>query len=522
MHRNASDGDIIMPDNEFLFSPRPNRADRIKWHVWGDVAFEKARVEDSLVFLSISATWCHWCHVMDETAFSDANVRELLNTQFVPVRIDADVRPDVDHRYNQGGWPTISVLTPSGIAVTGGTYFDAPALIELLQQARSRYQQERDELSQRISDFEKSVRDRLEETVVPLEADTERIIDQLSTYAIFSFDHEHPGFGESPKFPHPHMILFMSELAVEEGDESLLELPSLVLSTMTERPVYDHHEGGFFRYSVRRDWEEPHTEKIVEDNAWLILAYAQMYASTKNDLFLETARQSVEYLLKTFTRHDGLLGSSQDADSSYYRDPIDKRTRRDAPPVDARAFTPANAASLLALRRVAAASGDSSIANAADRLRDVLIAHLPEKGRPFPHMTEGSSSQTLLRGNALAALAFLHEDDDAAAVGLRVLDSIDDLWWPSKGVYADRATSTSDIGMLRYPLFPLDENAFVAIALLIAAQLTRETSYAEKARLIIGSLQDQLQEYEYLGAALGLAALSLKRYEENRPVAANG
>ncbi len=107
----------------FRFSPRPNRASEIKWRSWGDAAFAEARAQNKPVLLAISAVWCHWCHVMDETSYSDPEVIRLINDRYVPVRVDNDQRPDVNRRYNMGGWPTTVFLTPDGEIIHGGTYF---------------------------------------------------------------------------------------------------------------------------------------------------------------------------------------------------------------------------------------------------------------------------------------------------------------------------------------------------------------------------------------------------------------
>ncbi|MBV8196695.1 MAG: DUF255 domain-containing protein, partial [Candidatus Eremiobacteraeota bacterium] len=105
--------------SEFRFSPRPNRANEIRWMSWDAGAFDRAASEDKPILLSISAVWCHWCHVMDETTYSDESVIETINRRFVPVRVDNDKRPDINARYNMGGWPTTAFLAADGTALTG-------------------------------------------------------------------------------------------------------------------------------------------------------------------------------------------------------------------------------------------------------------------------------------------------------------------------------------------------------------------------------------------------------------------
>ena len=128
------------PKPRFRFSPRPNRAHEIRWHEWGPEAFEEARGQDKPILLSLSAVWCHWCHVMDETSYSDEAVIQYINDQFVPVRVDNDQRPDINLRYNMGGWPTTAFLTPEGDILTGATYLPPERMRELLPQLAAHYQ----------------------------------------------------------------------------------------------------------------------------------------------------------------------------------------------------------------------------------------------------------------------------------------------------------------------------------------------------------------------------------------------
>jgi uncharacterized protein YyaL (SSP411 family) len=135
------------PGSDLRFSPRPNRAHEIAWRAWDDEAFDEARRAGKPVLLAISAVWCHWCHVMDETTYSDVRVIAAIAAGFVAVRIDNDRRPDLNRRYNMGGWPTIAFLTPSGDVLTGATYLPPDQLLTLLERVRDYYAEHRDELA---------------------------------------------------------------------------------------------------------------------------------------------------------------------------------------------------------------------------------------------------------------------------------------------------------------------------------------------------------------------------------------
>src|SRR5213080_3789112 len=139
--------------SEFHFSPRPNRAHEINWQPWSPEAFERATGEDKPILLSISAVWCHWCHVMDETSYSDSRVIAAINERFVPVRVDNDRRPDVNARYNQGGWPTTAFLAPAGELLAGATYMPPEQMLGALDQIANFYKENRAHIEERAVDL---------------------------------------------------------------------------------------------------------------------------------------------------------------------------------------------------------------------------------------------------------------------------------------------------------------------------------------------------------------------------------
>src|SRR2546429_1567181 len=141
-----------MAESKFLFSPRPNRADEIRWREWGEDAFREAKETGKPVLLSLSAVWCHWCHVMDETSYSDEGVISFINEHFIPVRVDNDQRPDVNARYNMGGWPTTAFLTPDGEILAGATYVPPDQMKDLLPKVNVHYRSNRDEVTQKVAE----------------------------------------------------------------------------------------------------------------------------------------------------------------------------------------------------------------------------------------------------------------------------------------------------------------------------------------------------------------------------------
>ena len=187
----------------FRFSPRPNRAREIRWQEWGPQAFEEARRQDKPILLSLSAVWCHWCHVMDETTYSDEAVIQYINDRFVPVRVDNDQRPDINLRYNMGGWPTTAFLTPDGEILTGATYLPPERMRELLPQLAAYYQGNRAQIQERIQEI---VQQRRAGAGIQPGALDERIFDEVLRAVSDAYDPVYGGFDDAPKFPHSDAI----------------------------------------------------------------------------------------------------------------------------------------------------------------------------------------------------------------------------------------------------------------------------------------------------------------------------
>src|SRR4051794_4627579 len=180
------------------FSPRPNRAAEIGWRPWGEKAFQEAQVADKPVLLAISAVWCHWCHVMDETSYSDANTIALINERYVPIRVDNDERPDVNRRYNMGGWPTTAFLTPDGEIIHGGTYIPPDVMYQTVGAVSEIWRDKREDIQRRVAE----VKAQEDSTRAPKPGDlSSDIVESVSALIRGQYDPEHGGFGREPKFP---------------------------------------------------------------------------------------------------------------------------------------------------------------------------------------------------------------------------------------------------------------------------------------------------------------------------------
>ncbi|MBQ8813751.1 MAG: thioredoxin domain-containing protein [Lachnospiraceae bacterium] len=328
----------------------------VDWYPWCDEAFARARAEDKPVFLSIGYSTCHWCHVMAHESFEDQEVAALLNQYFISIKVDKEERPDIDSIYmavcqaftGSGGWPTTVFLTPDQKPFFAGTYFPKtarygqPGLKELLLAVHESWTVNREGLLKSAEDIiahlsgasapAGSVDLRLRQKsdskgsvglhLSQGEDSTGRmespLIRQAVEYFKRTFDGEYGGFGgyrKEPKFPTPHNLLFLMRYYKESKDREALKMAEKTLLQMYRGGMFDHIGGGFCRYSTDRYFLVPHFEKMLYDNALLILAYCKAYQITKNKLYRDVAEKTAAYVLREMTSAAGGFYSAQDADS---------------------------------------------------------------------------------------------------------------------------------------------------------------------------------------------------------------
>ena len=325
------------------FSPRPNRAHEIDWKEWDEAAFVQAQAEDKPILLSISAVWCHWCHVMDETSYSDPQVIGLINQRFIPIRVDSDQRPDINSRYNMGGWPTAAFLSPEGDVISGATYMPPEQMRGALEQVSEAYGQRKDAIRQRAHELGNRRRAQASLTSEASEID-ESIVDDVSRSVAAAYDPEYGGFGMEPKFPAVSAIELLLHMYQTTGDLQHRLMAEKTLDTMMRGGLHDHEEGGFFRYSTTRDWSVPHFEKMMEGNIGLLRLYLRGHLITGNEEYAEVATGVAGYLNRhLYDAASGAFYGSQDADEGYYALSAAQRRRRSPPAVDPLFYTSLNA-----------------------------------------------------------------------------------------------------------------------------------------------------------------------------------
>lgn len=292
----------------------------VDWRPWGAQALEEAEREDKPIFLSIGYSTCHWCHVMAHESFESEDVAAVLNRDFIPVKVDREERPDVDAAYmaacvamnGSGGWPLTVLLTPDQKPFWAGTYLPRRQLLSLLGQASRQWRDDPEALVRAGNALTEHLR--REERVRPDIPDRALVEEGVSLFAR-TFDRQWGGFGQAPKFPAAHNLLFLLRYARLTGDHQAGEMAELTLERMYRGGLFDHVGGGFSRYSTDRQWLVPHFEKMLYDNALLALAYTEAWQQARRDYCREVVRRTLDYVLGELTDPLGGFYCGQDADS---------------------------------------------------------------------------------------------------------------------------------------------------------------------------------------------------------------
>jgi len=317
--------------NRLVFEKSPyllqHASNPVDWYPWGEEAFRKARDEDKPIFLSIGYSTCHWCHVMERESFEDPEVAELMNATFVNIKVDREERPDIDSIYMSvcqamtggGGWPLTIIMTPDKKPFFAGTYFPKegrfgrPGMLDLVPRIRQSWKIRREELqdsAEKITAHVRSMSARVAGAELGL-GSLKAGYEQLAA----RFDAQHGGFGSAPKFPSPHDLTFLLRYWKRSGQEQALRMVEKTLQAMRAGGMYDHVGFGFHRYSTDAQWLVPHFEKMLYDQALLVIAYVEAYQATGKEEYARTTREILTYVLRDMTSPEGGFYSAEDADS---------------------------------------------------------------------------------------------------------------------------------------------------------------------------------------------------------------
>ena len=315
---------LIREKSPYLLQHAYNPVD---WRSWGDEAFEIAKKENKPIFLSIGYSTCHWCHVMERESFEDDEVAAIMNRVFVSIKVDREERPDIDHAYmtvcqmmtGSGGWPLNIVMTPDKKPFFAGTYFPKHSgygrigLIDLAARIEHLWLSDRAQIegaSEKVLSALNSATEHSSGETLGL-GSLKTAFQQLDQ----RFDPNFGGFSEAPKFPTPHNLVFLLRYWKRTGDQHALQMVTKTLDQMRLGGIYDHVGFGFHRYSTDTQWLVPHFEKMLYDQAMLVVAYTEAYEVTNRVDYKNTVQEIIEYVLRDLTSPDGGFYSAEDADS---------------------------------------------------------------------------------------------------------------------------------------------------------------------------------------------------------------
>jgi len=486
---------------------------KVSWLEWNKEAFRKAEKLNRPILLDISAVWCHWCHVMDETTYSDSEVANLIDEKFVPIRVDRDQRPDIDKRYNMGGWPTTVFLSIAGDILMGGTYIPPQQMIGLLEQVSAIYEHNKDNMTSRIQQLQQD----LKKPRVRQISDNsvfQSAVDGLILEIVSQFDPVHGGFGNSPKFPHSDALRLLLLQNYLQGHDGALTIVKKTLSAMAQGGVYDKEEGGFFRYSTTKDWSIPHYEKMCEDNAKLLTSYLETYQVTAEKSFRDTAKGILGYVnSKLSDQENGGFYGSQDADEVYYTLSLDERKKRAEPKIDRTLFVNWNAMMASSYLLASVLLEEKKNQRFALQTVDILMdkAFSLENGMSHFLIDGKSSIFGLLTDQAYMVRCLLDcyqiIFDRKFLQNAKTLSEfmLRKLWDRKNGGFYDKPQDSDALGALKLLDKPLEENSVAADSFLRLYHLTGNQKYLETAKRTLEFFVNNHQRYGFMGAVYGLA-----------------
>jgi uncharacterized protein YyaL (SSP411 family) len=490
----------------------------IRWREWGEEAFLEARELDRPILLDIGAVWCHWCHVMDRGipgdpihtgTYSNPAIIEVINRDYIPIKVDNDRRPDINARYNMGGWPTTAFLTPEGAPLYGATYLTPDQMAEILENIAPYYKDHKSEIKLKLDErAAKSANTSMPGSELP----TVDVLLHVASEIKDSFDPAFGGFGIQPKFPHPDALSFAIELSKANGDEELKRVAVKTLLEMSSGGMYDQFAGGFFRYSTTRDWSIPHFEKMLEDNSRLLktclLAYQCFGDDSFKDIALDVRRFLVDVL---YNKQTGTFAGSQDADKEdeYYGRPLAERESMPTPFIDWTVYLDWNALMVSAFVEIDSIIGDKSALNMAIRLYEFLSSRLApshyfadgKPGGPVNQLCDVSAmlGAALSLYQATGNSRYLQESRGLADIALT------ELYSEQAGLFQDIPIADNLLGGLRQEKFEQADNSHFAVHLMQLAELTSISRYRIAAEEVLKALAPGYRQLSYFASAYGRA-----------------
>jgi uncharacterized protein YyaL (SSP411 family) len=497
---------LFEPDLELARERLP-----ITWYEWDEESFDLAATLELPVLLYITAPWCEPCHLMEESTLADPEVVDIINSSFIPILVDADKRPDVDSRYNKGGWPTTAFLNADGDVLESHNFLTTERMLSALRRIIARYEGEEVLLTPTIAIRPGLPYAELEERPEAIGELAPELPEAVTQAVLAAFDREHGGFGTTPKFHHADVLEFALATAHRTGDETLAEVVHKSLAAMARGGLYDQASAGFFRYATTPDWSVPHYEKMSDDQARLLSLYLRAYQATGQQSYLDTAQGVLGYVDGVMWDRDrGYFYSSQESDPAYYSLSAEDRTGREAPYVDRTAYTERNAAVASAYMLASAVLNEPRYADLAIRALEFVWQKSYQQGLGMYHYFDNRPHVSGLLvdqvGMALTWLdAYEHFGREAYLQRAETLMRFaENALRDSDGRYFDTVAAPEAVGRLRRREKPFHENVLAAEASLRLYRLTGREEYRQQAQQTLEALVPHCSEMGFRAARFAL------------------
>jgi uncharacterized protein YyaL (SSP411 family) len=479
---------------------------KINWLEWNRESFEKAKKEDKPILLDLTAVWCHWCHVMDATSYSNDEIAERINKDFVPIKVYIDKRPDIRERYNMGGFPSTVFLDSDGYIITGETYVPPDRMKMLIEAVKDSYKNKKEEIKRSI-EVNKNIK---KEKAISEAKINENIIKEILLSIEDNFDSFYGGFGLQPKFPSPEVLDLLFIHYQKTKSKKYLEMALKTLDGMYNG-LYDKVDFGFFRYSATQDWKMPHYEKMLDTNAGLLRNYAAAFDITKNEKYKKITKETVQYINKFLSnQEEGCFYGSQDADEGFYH--LNKEERKKYPYVDKTIYVDWNSMMVSSYIKTGTILNDNKILEFAIKTADFILENCYDSKNGLPHYFDGKANINGLLSdnihflNCLIDVYLATKDQKHKQKVEELADFILKNFYDKKDYgFFDRILKEEDLGILKQRDKQFLENSFCAIVFLRLYFLTKEEVYKEIAENTLLYFADAYLNYGHFAAIYATA-----------------
>lgn len=488
-------------------------ADQVRWFAWSDEAFRKAQADDKPIVMDLTAPWSHGCKVMNEQTYGDEEVVAALNRDYVPIRVDCDRRPDINDRFNLGGWPTTAFLTPNGDLLGGATYVAKDQMRQLLAQLKHGYAANKGKIAEEIARRDEKIREALQPQQTGVAQLTMEVFRKTLRGILATHDANYGGFGKAPKFPLVPSLRVVLDAWQETQGPDMGQVLHKTLDAMAERGMYDHEQGGFFHYTTNDQWTMPRFEKLGEDNAGLIRLYLDAGLVMELDKHKAKALHALEWVKKFLLDPDrGVFYGSQAADDDYYAAFPKERAKKAPPPVDETIFIPTSAAMAATFLRAAQVTGDASLATTALKGLDWILKECVRDGA-VAHYHDGEPLLFVLARDPIALGSALIDAWDhtgnakyLSSAETMTEDVLRRFWSDAEKGIVDRAVDAIDHGDLVRQKKNMPENALAAENFARLWRITGADRHKRCAEKILLSYPDFEDGYGHPTAEYSLAA----------------